>query len=274
MNFDNEWVESTVVRSIRQIMSGGSMYPTPSVEFLGDGYPPLYFHVCATLAAIFGSPLFVARSVSLVGTLLVAAALYKASSAKIGETTPDGFFRPDRLFPPLMFLSFYAASGQVFDLARVDMMTIALSVWAALLALRHDTHRSALLAGLLMACAIMAKHNMLLIAAAIGLAVLVSNFKRSLTYGLATLLIPIAFFLQLNVRTDGWSNYHLFRQLANNEFGGQARWIRFFGEDISWHGVLLFVLLAAAFASIWKVSNKPERNKLIAPFIIAPARSA
>lgn len=244
------------------------MYPPPSAEFVGDGYPPFYFHVCATLATLFGSPLLVARAVSLASTAFIVLALFRVSGGHINSSIPRA---PtiERLLPPLLFLAFYAAGGQVFDLARVDMLAIALALWAALLALKGSSLRDAALAGLLMACAILTKHNLLLVGAFIGLGILIRNWRRAWAFGIPAVAIPGLFFLQLGLRTAGWSDYHLFEQLANNEFGGAARWIRFFGEDVSWHGALLASLLAASFVSIWRMSAGATRKALIAALLVA-----
>lgn len=255
VNFDHDWVESTLTRGIHRVMAGEGVYPAPSAEFVGDNYPPFYYYLCAALTPLFGNALLTARAVSVASTALVALALIRISSDRRQLTgphnAPNGWDQLDRTVAPALLLGFYAASGQTFDLARVDMASLALASWAAVLALKSDTARSAILAGLLMALAILCKHNILLVGAAIGGGMLLFAPRRAVIFGVTALTIPAIIFLALNINTNGWSTYYLFEQVAQNDFGGRSRWIRFFAVDVGWHGVLLAGLLAAFMLAVW-----------------------
>ncbi|HWL92902.1 MAG TPA: glycosyltransferase family 39 protein [Phycisphaerae bacterium] len=271
VNFDHEWVESTVVRSIGRILDGKGMYPPPSADFVGDGYPPFFHYFCAAICKLGGNPLIVCRVVSVLCTLLIAAALYRAAGT-FAQPAGGSLDKIIRTFCPLLFGAGWAAGGQTFDLARVDMLGLALTVWAAFVALHFGSSRSAVLAGLLIACAIVTKHNMVIVGGAIGVALLVLNWRHALIFGAAALVPCSIFFWLLNRATDGWSGFHLFQQLAANEFGGQARWIRFIARDVSWHGLLLFILLAATVAAVWMSSLNSEtstRRRLVGLLSIA-----
>ncbi len=255
VNFDHDWVESTVARSVLRISAGETMYPPPSAVFLGDAYPPFFMYLCASVSRFTGNSLFAARLISVLATGLVLLALHRISSDTRNLT---GLNRPitslerlDRFFPILLLPAFYAASGQTFDLARVDMTTLAFTSWAAVLAIKSTSMRGALLAGLLMAAAILTKHNIVLMGGVIGAGVLLHSPRRAVVFGATALSIPAVAFIVMHQTTEGWSSFHLFEQLARNEFGGAQRWIRFFAEDVGWHGVLMTGLLAAGFIAVW-----------------------
>ncbi len=259
VNFDHEWVESTVVRSVGEILAGRSMYPPPTAEFLGDGYPPFFHFLCAVFTLFGGHPLFVGRIMSVVATILVAIVLYLASRSVMPPGGAERVSVPTRLLAPLLFLGFYAAGGQNYDLARIDMLAMAFSICAAWIATSSDTIRSAVIAGLLMSCAIMTKHNMTAIGGAIGVALMLVNVRRAILFGLCALLPAIVFFVALHLTTDGWAGFHLFIQLAANEFGGRQRWLRFIARDLNWHGLLLFVIIAAMVMVVWRADDSPQR---------------
>lgn len=272
VNFDHEWVESTVIRSVGEILAGRSMYPTPTAEFLGDGYPPFFHYVCAGFALFWGEPLLVGRVLSIVATILAVFVLYAASRQPLPLDRAGGVSASTRLIVPMLFLGFFAAGGQTYDLARIDMLAMAFSICGAWVATRSDAIRAAVLAGLFMSCAIMTKHNMTAIAGAICVALMLVNVRRAILFGMCALLPAIAFFVALHVATDGWAGFLLFSQLAANEFGGRQRWMRFIAHDLSWHGPLMLVIIAAMVMAIWRADDTPRcegRRRVVGLIVMA-----
>ncbi len=247
-----------MARAAERILVGETLYPPPSVKFVGDNYPPVYFFLYAGMMKLLGPSLIAGRAISLAATACIALAIWNISrgrggnrvdgEAPAGESGCDPSTRGQRagrLALVALFLAFYAVGGQVFDLARVDMAAIAFAAWAVLLLACATCIRSAALAGLLMAAAILTKHNMVMIGALAGAGLLFLQPKRAIVYGLLAAGLPAAAFTWLHASSDGWSSYYLFTQPAMHPFGGGSRWIRFFSQDVSHHGLLLAAGLGA-----------------------------
>lgn len=248
-----------MARAAERILVGETLYPPPSVKFVGDNYPPVYFFLYAGMMKLLGPSLIAGRAISLAATACIALAIWNISrgrggnrvhgEAPAGESGCDPSTRGQRagrLALVALFLAFYAVGGQVFDLARVDMAAIAFAAWAVLLLACAACIRSAALAGLLMAAAILTKHNMVMIGALAGAGLLFLQPKRAIVYGLLAAGLPAAAFTWLHASSDGWSSYYLFTQPAMHPFGGGDRWMRFLSQDVSHHGLLLAAGLVAA----------------------------
>ncbi len=232
--FDNEWVESSIARSSQRVMDGESLYVPPSINYVSDNYPPLYFHICAFLMHWFGTSIVVCRLVSLVATSAVGLAIWIIDKGGSGDQWQG------RVIVGL-FVVFYVAGGQSYDLARVDMTALALAAWAVVTAVRSNGIRGAGLSGLLMAMAILTKHNMVMVAAALGLGLWIVDRRQGYAYAALGLGLPAAVFCTLQALTDGWSGFYLITQPALHPFGGTGRWVRFIAEDVGHHGLLLVV---------------------------------
>ena len=106
--FDNEWVESSIAQSAQRVMDGESLYVPPSVNYVSDNYPSLYFNICAFLMHWFGTSIVVCRMVSVVATAAVGLAIWMMGKGSSGDQ------RQQRVIAGL-FVAFYAAGGQTYD---------------------------------------------------------------------------------------------------------------------------------------------------------------
>ncbi len=257
-----------MARSAERVLAGETLYPPPSVEFVGDNYPPAYFFLYAGMMNVFGSSLAAGRAISLVATACIALAIWRISSRSsgnpVGDEAPardlerDSSFQVQpagRLALVALFFAFYAAGGHVYDLARVDMTAIAFATWAVVLLTCSACARSAAMAGLLMAAAILTKHNTVMIGACIGAGLLILQPKRAIVYGLLAAGLPAVVFAWLHSSSDGWSSYYLFTQPAMHPFGGGSRLIRFLSQDVSHHGFLLAAGVCAAALFVFKTGR-------------------
>jgi hypothetical protein len=59
-----EWLESNMYYQMLRVLEGQSLYVEPSLEYVPSIYPPLYFHIAALLARIFGPGFWVLRLIS------------------------------------------------------------------------------------------------------------------------------------------------------------------------------------------------------------------
>src|SRR6185437_16781118 len=53
--FALEQLEGNSLVEVHRILAGQALYPAPSVEYVPDGYPPLYFYVSAAAARVLGA---------------------------------------------------------------------------------------------------------------------------------------------------------------------------------------------------------------------------
>ena len=240
---DHEWVESSIVRSSQRVMQGKPLYAPPTAEYVGDNYPPLFFYVSAGLMNVIGPSRGVCRTWSLAGAIAIALALWIVGRPGVGGAVPGRWSRVAILG---LFWAFFPDGGQVYDLARVDMPALALAVWSLVVLLRNPGTGGAAMAGLLMAAAILTKHNMVLVGMGLGLGLLVFRRRSAFVYGLIAAGLPAIFFCGLHVSSQGWSSFYLFTQPSMHPMGGAGRWMRFLSDDLGHHGLLMFGGLTAA----------------------------
>ncbi|MEY3212442.1 MAG: hypothetical protein RIT28_2923 [Pseudomonadota bacterium] len=156
--FDIEWMEGGMLVHALRIEQGQPLYPPPSAEFIPYIYPPLY----PFLISLVGEPSYVVgRGLSIVGTLLAAAA---AITAARREGAPWGV----AVGVGAAFLTTWEESGTFMDLVRADAVAVGLAAWAITLA-RLASPAAVVSSGLLLALAFLAKHNLALFGLPIAL---------------------------------------------------------------------------------------------------------
>jgi hypothetical protein len=254
--FDNEWVESSMVNSAVRVLNGRPLYAPPSVEYVGDNYPPLYFFLCGGLMTLSGPSPLVCRLVSVSSTLAVALAIWVVG----GSRSSDG--RP-RLIWVALFFAFYAAGVEVYDLARVDMAAIALAAWALVAVVRTQGLAGAAAGGLCMALAILTKHNMALVGVFLGAGLLASQWRRAIVYGVISAGLPAVVLTWHQIASDGWCWFYLFTQPSMHPFGGWNTVVRFLSRDLGHHGFLLAAELVAAAWVLLRVRPKTSAAQAI-----------
>jgi hypothetical protein len=67
--FPLEVLESNSFIEVHRILAGQPLYAAPTVSYVPDGYPPLYFAVSATAASVLGQSYLALRLVSLASSL-------------------------------------------------------------------------------------------------------------------------------------------------------------------------------------------------------------
>lgn len=268
---DSEWVESSMARSALHILNGKSLYGPPTVDYVGDNYPPLYFFLCAVVMKMVGPTLMACRAVSIVSTVAVALAIWVIGNPRSNIRDRNKHWHL-RVVCVGLFFAFFAAGGQVYDLARVDMTAIALAAWAIVVSLKFNGRWSPVIAGALMGLAILTKHNMVMVGIAIGLGLLLDRRRQALIYGSFSAGLPLLVFGILQTTTDGWSGFYLFTQPSLHPFGGTGRWIRFLADDLSHHGLLLVIGLIAGGTVLLRkrvLCTGDDRSRLILMLLVA-----
>ena len=150
--FTIEWLESNSLVEVHRILAGQQLYPAPSVGYVPDGYPPLYFAVSAAVAGVLGPSYLPLRLVSLVSSLACFALLGRLVQRETGSATAG-------IAAAGMLAATYFATGTWFDVGRVDSLFLALSVAALYAARWMRRTRGAVGCGVLLAAAFLTKQN-------------------------------------------------------------------------------------------------------------------
>ncbi|MGD0065384.1 MAG: glycosyltransferase family 39 protein [Streptosporangiaceae bacterium] len=217
-----EYLESNSLVEVQRILSGRQLYPAPGVGYVPDGYPPLYFAVCAAVARVLGLSYLPLRLVSLLSSLACFAVMARlvqreTASAAAGIASAG------------LLAATYFVTGTWFDVARVDSLFLAFSV-AALYSARWwlVRARGAVLTGLLLAAVFLTKQNGLAEGVAV-LAALAAGPRRRLA-GLAAATYAAVLgisTLALGLASHGWYVYYvlvLMRQQAFNDAAFAQFW--------------------------------------------------
>lgn len=211
-----EILEGNSLVEVHRILAGQQLYPAPSASYVPDGYPPLYFTVCAAVAGVLGQSYLALRLVSLVASLVCFAILGRLVQR---ETRSRGA----GLAAAGMLAATYFAADTWFDIGRVDSLFLAFSI-AGLYAVRWVRRtRGAITAGLLLAAAFSTKQTGL----AEGVAVLAALAAGSR----GRLAVPAAITyatgvggstLALGLASHGWYVYYVFGEMSQHAFSAAS----------------------------------------------------
>ncbi len=206
--FTIEWLESNSLVEVHRILAGQQLYPAPTIGYVPDGYPPLYFAVSAAVARVAGVSYLSLRLVSLVSSLVCFALLGRLVQRETGSASAG-------IAAAGILAATYFATGTWFDVGRVDSLFLALSAAALYTARWMRRPRGAVAAGVLLAAAFLTKQNGLAEGVAV-LAALAAGPRRrlagttALTYGAILALSTLV----LGLVSHGWYLYYVFEQMG------------------------------------------------------------
>ena len=123
--FDLEWMEGGQVCHALELLEGRGLYRAPSADFIAFPYEPFYSYVLAALASLFGLSMGLARAVSIVSSLALAAVV----ALFVRERVPG---RAWPLRAAAVTLGLQSVVGHFLDLARVDALCLFLLAAALL----------------------------------------------------------------------------------------------------------------------------------------------
>jgi hypothetical protein len=222
--FALELLESNSLVEVHRILAGQPLYAAPGAGYVPDGYPPLYFGVCAMAASVLGQSYLPLRLVSLLSSLgcfaMMARLVQRETASAAAGTTAAG-----------LLAATYFATGTWFDVARVDSLFLALSVAALYTARWARRPSGAIATGLLLAAAFLTKQTALAECVAV-LAALACGPRRRLavTAGLAYAAVVGASTLALGLASHGWYVYYVFEQMSQHALSPAAAgqfWTRY-----------------------------------------------
>jgi hypothetical protein len=217
--FALEQLEGNSLVEVRRILAGQALYPAPSVGYVPDGYPPLYFYVSAAAARVLGASYLTLRLVSLVSSLACFALLARLVQRETGSIAAGTGAAG-------VFAATYFAAGDWLDIGRVDSLFLALSIGGLYAARWMRGTPGAIAAGTLLAAAALTKQTALAELIAVP-GVLLLGPRRGLAR--IALLTAVALLglstLMLRLTGGGWYTYYVFKQMSGQSLtAGNFGW--------------------------------------------------
>ena len=214
--FPLEVLESNSLVEVHRILAGQPLYVAPTVSYVADGYPPLYFAVSAAAASVLGQSYLALRLVSLASSL----ACFTVVARLVHRETASA---PAGLAAAGLLAATYFATGTWFDVARVDSLFLALSIAGLYTARWMRTRRGAIMAGLLLGAAFLTKQTALAEGAAVLAAVAAGPRRRlAVPAALAYAAVLVASTLALGLASHGWYLYYAFEQMSEHALNAAA----------------------------------------------------
>ncbi|MFE3454236.1 glycosyltransferase family 39 protein [Nonomuraea sp. NPDC059194] len=205
-----EWLEANSLVEVERLLTGQSLYSAPTVDYVPDPYPPLYFAASAALAGMLGVSYLPLRLVSLIASLGCFFLLARLVQRETGDLAAG-------VATAGLYAATYFAAASWFDIARVDSLFLLLSLAGLYVARWMRRPGGAVAAGLLLAAAFLTKQSALAEAGAITAALLFDTRRRlgavlAATFtgvvGLTTLLWGLT--------SHGWYVFYVFELLTQH----------------------------------------------------------
>jgi hypothetical protein len=199
--FELEWLEGGVLASVQEVLAGRPIFVKPSLEYVPFLYTPLYDYVGAAAAAAFGASFTTLRALTLLCTTFVLLGLawqqWRAGEG-LGAT----------LLAPGFFAAAFVPTATFYDVARGDVMCVAL-LFAGFLVVRfREGWVAALSGGVLCGLAVFTKQPAAAVGAAIGLGVLLRRTRDGVAFLAAFLVVAGGLCIAEQVRSGGWFSYY------------------------------------------------------------------
>ena len=214
--FPVEWLESNSLVEVHRILAGRPLYAAPTVEYVPDGYPPLYFALSAAVARVLGVSYLALRLVSLVSSLSCFALLARLVQRETGSVAAG-------VGAAGLFAAAYSVTDTWFDVGRVDSLFLALSIGGLYAARWMRGARGAVAAGVLLAAAALTKQTGLLEGIAVVTALLAGP-RRGLACvaALAQITVLGVSTLALGLASGGWYVYYVFELMSDHSLAGSG----------------------------------------------------
>jgi hypothetical protein len=210
--YDLEWMEGGVLCHALRLAQRQPGYPPPSVDFIPFLYTPLYPALLAGLSHLFGFGYLVARAVSLVAF---------ASAGVLGYVFArrEGGSRAAALVALALPAAAFVPTGAWYDLARPDSLFLGLTTAGLLVGWwGRRSHAGAASAALLLVAAFFTKQTASPFMIALGLALLVIDWRVCATYVATLALVGLPLLWWMNRSTDGWFWTYVFKLHQMHDF--------------------------------------------------------
>jgi hypothetical protein len=253
--FELEWMEGAMVDHVRQILVGRPLYGPPSLSFIAFDYPPLYFYVSASVAAVTGIGLLPLRLVSVSCSMWCLYLIWRVVHRETGHRFPA-------LVATGLFAATFAASGAWFDLARIDSLLLALMLAALYFTRFFQSGAGWTMAAGAMLLAFLTKQSAVVVAAPLLVYCVMVRWRLGTAVTLGLVMLTGAIVWALDARFGGWYTYYVFGIPARIQAADTLQ-AAFWSGDILGRTPLAFAL-ALGYA-LTTAGRKDRREALVYP---------
>jgi hypothetical protein len=248
-----EWLEGGVLDTAVRVLHHQAIYVQPSYHFVPNIYTPLYFYVAVPLLRLLGTSLATLRLVSILCTAGCLVLLFIQTRIITRNALAA-------LLSAGLFAALYGSVDAWYDLARIDMLFLLLTLLAILLSYRGH----AVLAALAFVLAYQTKQGAGIIAVFVMLHE--TQKPRRIVIGLSTFFIgTVGSIFLLNHASHGWYSYYTLN-LPSHHALVPIELISFFTRGLFAHlGLAFAVISLGVIFARWR---SPENSRL-AFFLIA-----
>lgn len=259
--FELEWMEGGVLASVQEVLAGRPIYVKPSLEYVPFLYTPLYDYVGAAAASLFGPSFTTLRALTLLGTSTILAGLawqqWRAGEG-LGAT----------LLAPGLFAAAFVPTATFYDVARGDVMCVAL-LFAGFLVVRfREGAAAAVAAGVSCGLAVFTKQPAAVVGAALGVAVLLRRRRDGVGFFAAFGVVAGGLCVLEEVRSNGWFSYYVLT-VPGGHATDHAQWLGFWRDDLLGTSPVLTVVAACGLVALAAASRRDPNARIELLFAVA-----
>ncbi len=201
--FELEWMEGGCVDAVRRTLSGRTIYPEPSLEFIPFLYTPLYFWLCAPIAAATGVGYLPLRLFSFASSLACMVAIFCLVRRETGSSYAGAL-------GAFLFAAMFELTGFWFDVSRADTLFLFILLIAVyLLRFRAATPKGLTLAGVVLFLSFFTKQTALFVSVPLVTWAVLVHGRRALWFAVTFGVLTVVSTLVMEWATDGWYLYYI-----------------------------------------------------------------
>ncbi len=242
--YDLDFLEDSVLMESVRFANNQPVYIPPNAVFNPHVYMPLYFWLGGLLFKLAGPSLLLLRSISLAAIVATTIGIYWIAKRESGKQWIA-------ISCAGLFLGGYAISGFWYELARVDALFVAFTVWGLAMAAYADgTTRLLIGSAALLALATFTKQTGFAVGASMAVFLILAHRRGAGWFALVFLALTILPALVINRLTEGWFFYHIF-YIGTADPTETSRLVSYFKDKI--FGVMAGLSVMALLAVIINV---------------------
>ena len=242
--YDLDFLEDSVLMESVRFANNQPVYIPPNAVFNPHVYMPLYFWLGGLLFKLAGPSLLLLRSISLAAIVATTIGIHWIAKRESGKQWIA-------ISCAGLFLGGYAISGFWYELARVDALFVAFTVWGLAMAAYADgATRSLIGSAALLALATFTKQTGFAVGASMAVFLLLAHRRGAGWFALVFLALTILPALVINRLTEGWFFYHIF-YIGTADPTETSRLVSYFKDKI--FGVMAGLSVMALLAVIINV---------------------
>jgi len=202
--YDLDFLEDGVLMESLRFAQGQPVYVPPNADFNPHVYMPLFFMLGGLLFKLGQPSLILLRTISMGATIATTSTIYGIARIESGEAWIA-------IACAGLFLGGYRINGFWYEAARVDSLFVALTLGGFAMAnYANGSSRRLFFSAILLALAAFTKQSGFIIAAGLGIYLLMTTGRKSLIFILTWSGLTLIPMLILNISTHGWFFYHIF----------------------------------------------------------------